>query len=150
MANIDVIIPLYNGTKWIRETLDSALSQSFKPNKIIIVDDGSTDGSRELVYNHESIVLLRNPGRGEGGESARNFGIQHSEAEFVASYHIAGISHTANQAVWKNVGKIIISIMKEFIGERNPKDYPYNIVNLPLHGDWRKNYRAEVCSQDSI
>lgn len=60
----------------------------------------------------------------------------------VASNHIAGITRSANLAVWKNVGKIIVSIMKEFAGENMPNNYPYNIVNSPLHGGWREKYIA--------
>ena len=82
MKTVDVIIPLYNGAKWIRETLDSALGQSYKPNKIIVVDDGSTDGSKDLIYNREDILLLQNPAKGVA--SSRNFGFEHSTADFVA------------------------------------------------------------------
>lgn len=84
MKTVDVIIPLYNGARWIRETLDSALGQSHKPNKIIVVDDGSTDDSKEIVssYRRADVVLLQNSKKGPS--HARNLAVERSDSEFVA------------------------------------------------------------------
>ena len=82
MKSIDVIIPLYNGALYIRETLNSVLAQTLRPNKIIVVDDSSTDDSFSLVYDQPEILLLKNPGK--GACMARNHGVEHSSADFVA------------------------------------------------------------------
>jgi len=60
---VDVIIPLYNGAPYIRETLDSVLAQTLKPNKITVVDDGSTDDSVKLVYNRPDHSLMKGRGK---------------------------------------------------------------------------------------
>src|SRR5689334_16238951 len=44
-GTIAVVIPLYNKERWIGDTLQSVLAQSHQPEEIIVVDDGSTDGS---------------------------------------------------------------------------------------------------------
>lgn len=64
MKKISVIIPNYNHAKYLPECLESILSQSYKPDEILIIDDGSTDNSveviRELQKKAPQIVLVRN------------------------------------------------------------------------------------------
>ena len=45
---ISIIVPVYNVKEYLKECLDSLLSQSFKNYEIVLVDDGSTDGSSEM------------------------------------------------------------------------------------------------------
>ncbi len=49
---MSIIIPVYNGEKYIRECIDSILSSSLKNYELIIVDDGSTDKTRDIVNNY--------------------------------------------------------------------------------------------------
>ena len=58
---ISVVIPLYNKSQNIKETLSSVLSQSFQGFEVIVVDDGSTDGSADVVtqINDNRIRLIR-------------------------------------------------------------------------------------------
>jgi glycosyltransferase involved in cell wall biosynthesis len=79
---VDVIIPLFNGARWIRDTLDSVLAQTHQPTTVFVVDDGSTDGSLERVHQRPDVVVLRSPGK--GANMARNFGLERSGADFVA------------------------------------------------------------------
>lgn len=85
---IDVIIPLYNCAQYIREAIDSVMSQTYAPERIIVIDDGSTDVSGEIVKKIIAAgtrVKLEYYHKKNGGlSSARNFGIEHSDAEFVA------------------------------------------------------------------
>lgn len=80
--SVAVIIPLYNGAKWIEEALDSVLAQDMPANEIIIVDDGSTDSSQELVRSYSGVKLLKNDGK--GSSVARNMGLQYTDCEYVA------------------------------------------------------------------
>lgn len=83
--SIDVIVPLFNDAKNIRFAIDSLLGQTQSINNIIIVDDGSTDGSAEMVeklYSRDSkIKLVRSQHRGISG--ARNAGLKFSNSEFI-------------------------------------------------------------------
>ncbi len=84
---IDVVIPVYNGEKFIIEAIDSAAHQTLSPKKIIIIDDGSTDNTYSLVseYARYSAVEIKLVQKANGGlSSARNRGIQESDAEFIA------------------------------------------------------------------
>src|SRR3989344_2991098 len=84
---IDVVIPAYNGENFILDALKSAINQTLPPHKIIIVDDGSTDKTNEMVseYAKTSKINIEIIKKTNGGlSSARNAGIKASNAEFVA------------------------------------------------------------------
>ena len=51
-----MVIAAYNAALWIAETLDSVLAQSFRDFEVIVVDDGSTDGTREVVLAYGDAV----------------------------------------------------------------------------------------------
>lgn len=80
---ISVIIPLYNKQDSILRTLKSVLLQSYKKIEIIIIDDGSTDNSLNVVKNVIDI-RLRIISKGNGGvSSARNLGVEESKGEWI-------------------------------------------------------------------
>jgi glycosyltransferase involved in cell wall biosynthesis len=74
---------MYNSQAWIRKTLEALLDQSLRPMEIIVVDDGSTDMSSNIVKEFRDIILLRNPFK-KGANYARSWGFKHSKAPFVA------------------------------------------------------------------
>jgi glycosyltransferase involved in cell wall biosynthesis len=82
---ITAIIPLYNGAEFIEEALNSVLTQTLPPAKIIVVDDGSTDNGPELVElmaRDRDITLIRKQNGGQS--SARNLGIANAQTHLVA------------------------------------------------------------------
>lgn len=84
-GTVDVVVPVFNGRTTIEAALRSVLAQDGGLlNEIIVVDDGSTDGSAEVVAAvvSEKIRLFRTSNHGVA--SARNLGIQQSTAEWVA------------------------------------------------------------------
>lgn len=85
-GEIAVVIPLYNKAPWVAETLQSVLAQSRKPNEIIIVDDGSTDGGPEIVsrIGGSRVRLLRSDLPRSGPSAARNIGIRAARSEWIA------------------------------------------------------------------
>ena len=84
MSHISVIIPLYNKAKEIERTLASVARQSVQPLEIIVVDDGSTDGSAEVVeaMNLPLVRLVRQQNRGVS--AARNRAMTIARGEWVA------------------------------------------------------------------
>lgn len=81
---ISVVIPLYNKQGSIGSTLDSVLTQSFRDFEIIVVDDGSSDKSVEIVrqYGDPRIKLVEK--MNGGVSSARNEGIKSASSEYIA------------------------------------------------------------------
>ncbi len=53
---VSVIIPVYNGEKYIKEAIDSVLNQTYKNIEILVVNDGSTDGTAEIIRIYEGAV----------------------------------------------------------------------------------------------
>jgi glycosyltransferase involved in cell wall biosynthesis len=51
---VSVILPVYNGVKYLQQAVDSVIAQTLQPAEILLVDDGSTDGSRELIESIET------------------------------------------------------------------------------------------------
>jgi succinoglycan biosynthesis protein ExoO len=80
-----VVIPLYNKRHTIRDTLRCLREQTVSPGEIIVVDDGSDDGSQEIVRNFDpGIRLISTPAPRSGPSAARNLGIQAATQEWVA------------------------------------------------------------------
>ena len=81
--NISVIIPTFNRRHTLNRAINSVLNQTLKPVKIIVVDDGSTDGTDEwLQLHHPSIKLISQSNCGVS--SARNLGIQHAQTDWIS------------------------------------------------------------------
>lgn len=85
--DIDVIIPVYNGEDFILDAINSVVNQSYKPNKIIIINDGSKDNTLLLInkYAETSKIDIKIITKENNGlSSARNTGIKESNAYFIA------------------------------------------------------------------
>lgn len=83
-ALISVIVPVYNVKKYLEECVNSILRQSYSNLEILLIDDGSTDGSGdlcdELMASDKRIIVFHN--ENSGLSAARNFGMEHSRGEF--------------------------------------------------------------------
>jgi len=87
--SVSVVIPLYNAERTILRTLESVSAQTYLPKEIIIVDDGSTDGSFALVNGYVlhytgtiQIKIHQQPNLGVS--RARNVGMKHSTGDYIA------------------------------------------------------------------
>ena len=82
---ISVIIPVYNTKEYLKECIDSILNQTIDLFEVIIVDDGSTDGSLELINqyaeSHSNIRVISQKNCGPG--AARNIGLKISKGEYI-------------------------------------------------------------------
>lgn len=84
MVNISVIIPLYNKEGYIERTLLSVLNQTYDDYEIVIVDDGSTDGSVEIVEKFLDSKKIRLIKKENGGpSSARNCGVKEARGQWI-------------------------------------------------------------------
>lgn len=81
---VSVVIPCFNGDRYIRETLQSVIAQTVAVSEILVIDDGSTDRSAEVVTSVGS-KLIRLIQQSNSGESvARNRGIDEARGEWIA------------------------------------------------------------------
>jgi len=79
---ISVVIPTFNRISLVARAIDSVLKQSLNPYEIIVVDDGSEDGTSEMIQNkYNSIKLIRQ--QNNGVSAARNKGIKHAKGDWI-------------------------------------------------------------------
>ncbi len=141
---VSVIIPSYNGERFIGEAIESVLNQTYQNFEIIIVDDGSTDGSKSVIkpFLWDPRIKFVEHGQNKGIPSARNTGIKMSKGEFVAfldqddlwlpeklERQIAVFERSPS-----NVGLVFsnINIVNIVNGKGAAKEYPLR-GHVPLH-----------------
>ncbi len=80
---VSIIIPCYNASRWLPETLESALAQTWPQLEIIVVNDGSTDDSLDIARRYEprEVRVIDQPNR--GASAARNRGLREARGEFI-------------------------------------------------------------------
>ncbi|MGO4912017.1 glycosyltransferase family 2 protein [Leeuwenhoekiella sp. W20_SRS_FM14] len=83
MPKITVVIPLYNKANFIKETLQSVYAQSFTDYEVVVINDGSTDGSEHHVLSlkNEKTILINQ--FNNGLSNARNTGIEHASGSII-------------------------------------------------------------------
>lgn len=93
MPKISVIMPVYNGEKYLRQAIDSILSQTFSDFEFIIINDASKDSTEEIIksYNDERIVYLKNE-ENLGVAGTLNKGIDAARGEYIARMDADDIS----------------------------------------------------------
>ena len=83
---VSIITPVYNGEKYISETIESVIKQTYLDWEMIVVDEGSKDGSAAIVRRYAEkesrITLLQQPNGGSA--SARNNGIRYANGQYIA------------------------------------------------------------------
>jgi glycosyltransferase involved in cell wall biosynthesis len=80
---VSVIIPAYNGARWLRGCLESVLRQTYRPHEILVVDDGSTDETRDVLGPFAAHLVLLAQSRGGIG-AARNRALARASGDFLA------------------------------------------------------------------
>jgi len=84
MALVSVIIPTYNRKKLLKEAIDSVFAQTFKDFEIIVSDDGSTDGTKELIEKAFKGKIIFIKGNHQGVSHARNEAIKIAKGKYIA------------------------------------------------------------------
>lgn len=81
---VAVIIPFYNGAKWIGRALASVEDQTVKPDEVIVVNDGSRADEQAALYDLQSVYAFRIVDKPNGGQgSARNAGVDAAKADYI-------------------------------------------------------------------
>ena len=89
---ISCLVPLFNAEAYVAEALDSILAQTYRNTEVIVVDDGSTDRSADVVRGYgKGVRLVSQPNTGLGG--ARNACLHQARGAFIAYLDADDIWH---------------------------------------------------------
>jgi glycosyltransferase involved in cell wall biosynthesis len=80
---VSIIIPCFNAERWISATLDSALAQTHSNLEVIVVDDGSSDGSLSVIHGYKDDRLLLIEKKNAGAGAARNTGFNSANGDYI-------------------------------------------------------------------
>ena len=138
MAVISVIIPVYNGEKYLSESIESVLKQSYKDTELILINDGSIDNSLEICQRFQKkdkrikVITQSN----QGLSSARNTGIDNSNGEYLFFLDADDILEEdtlelMHKSIEKKLDTIVVCNFNKFKKNivRDEKKYNYGIVN---------------------
>ena len=130
---ITVFMPMFNAEKYIREAIDSILGQTFKQFELLIIDDGSTDKSCEIVesYKDERIRLYFN-GENKGLPYTRNRGLELARGKYLAIMDADDISVSRRLEIQfkymeKHPGTVVLASGKDLLTAGEKKQETYSI-----------------------
>lgn len=138
---LSIIIPVYNSECYLRDCINSILSQSYKDFELLLVDDGSTDSSGEICDNYSNIdprVRVFHK-KNSGVSSTRNFGMQQAKGEYfifvdsddeISTNALSTLCHKINE--FPNADVIIFGI-------KISRNSIVTQENNPQPGFWKKN-----------
>ncbi|MCR4792608.1 MAG: glycosyltransferase [Lachnospiraceae bacterium] len=155
MKKVSVIIPVYNKVEYLRECLDSVLSQTLDDIEVICVDDGSTDGSLEILSEyvrggHIRLLVQENSGAG----MARNNGIENAEGEFLSfidaddTYYDKEVLEKLYYAAKRNEVTLCAGGLEMF--DTNGRKYPYKLNCYSREGIYRYDSDTKIYGQTSF
>ena len=158
-----IIIAAYNIEKYVERSIKSVLSQNFKNYELIVVDDCSTDGTRQQIEKYESqlIFIKHDVNKFLGG--VRNTGIQAAKGEYIV--FLDGDDYLNNDNVLEKVDKVIgekkvdvVYMGFEIIGKKTGKIIPtydnctkeYKIAGDRYTNAWSKCWRRKFLIDNDI
>lgn len=175
MPKVSVIIPVYNTKRFLSQCIDSLRNQTMQDIEIIAIDDGSTDGSFEMLCEYKKkdkrIIVAKNKKKGVG--SARNTGFELATGEYVGFLDSDDfVSKTMYEKLY-NKAKLLdadvaigsVNLYDEQTGEEEPfrpaelydkfEVYsPFNARNFPeiiqYIGIWDRIYKKEFLHKNDI
>ncbi|UNY97885.1 glycosyltransferase [Zhouia spongiae] len=90
---LSVVMPVYNGSEYLKEAMDSILNQSFSDFEFIIINDGSTDNTLQIIesYNDDRIFVIDQENKGLA--VSLNIGLQYAKGKYIARMDADDIAH---------------------------------------------------------
>lgn len=129
MCKISIVMPAYNAEKDIRQAIDSIICQSFEDFEYIIVDDGSTDNTRNIIrsYDDERILLIENK---HDFIDSLNLGLEIAKGKYIARMDADDIMHVDRL-------KIQHAIMEEYL-------------DITICGTWMNSFGRSLQANNTV
>lgn len=87
MPLVSIIVPVYNGERYLRESLDSILNQTYQNTEVLVMDDASTDSTPEIIASYGKQIRHIRQAQNKGIYANENDGIAIAKGEYIAVYH---------------------------------------------------------------
>lgn len=123
MPTISVLMPVYNVEKYVRETIDSVLNQSYTDFEFIIVNDGSNDRTKEIIESYnDNRIKLYNLSENKGVGFASNFAVEKAKGKYIARADGDDVYHPDRLLLQKNFldnnpDIALVKTLVEFFGD---------------------------------
>lgn len=177
---VSVVVPVFNASKYLRQNVESLLGQSLKEVEYFFVDDGSTDGSYDILCEYAKkdnrMHVLRNTVKSDGAAMARNLGMERACGKYLQmvdadDYFAVNMLERFFQTAEKHQVDIVICdafihsvqeniLRKEHwvLDRRNfptdkpfsPRDYGSTLFQLSAGQPWNKFYRRKFIEDNHI
>ncbi len=142
---VSIIIPTYNYGQYLTEAIESAINQTYSNKEVLVVDDGSTDNTKDIVKKFNNIRYFYK--KNSGAPDSRNFGVRKAKGEYIIFLDADNkldpnyISKTYNELKKNPNVDFIYTQLKVFGSEKYITSFPdYNIDKLKF-----ENY-IDACS----
>lgn len=134
MADLSVVVPLYNGEEYVREAIDSLLQHADGLLEILVVDDGSTDNGAAMVADFGGPVRLIQQSN-SGVSAARNRGLEAARGELVGfldadDLWVAGRPDPRRSLLSDGVADAVLGKVQPIAADRSPIGDPLSGVQL--------------------
>lgn len=166
MVDISVIVPIYNAEKYLKKCIESLISQTKKEIEFILVNDGSTDSSENIIknYSDKRIKYFKNKNQGIG--KTRNFGIEKSTGKYImfldsddyldknaCKYLFDKIEKEKLDIVvcdfYKDIDGKIERVQVQSFKNSSLEENNELLLNINL-APWNKIYRSELIKENNI
>jgi glycosyltransferase involved in cell wall biosynthesis len=158
---VSVIIPSYNSIRYIQDTIASVYAQAHRPLEVIVVDDGSTDGSWELLEQLQAttfpeLVVLCHPGRENRGETiARALALGRASGQFIAVLDSDDLFRPGKlerqlEALGQHPDVVLCHTAVEVVGDTSRSSYFQSHFNNNPEGPYRFSHLSEYLIRNRI
>lgn len=90
---VSIIVPVYNGEQYLRESLDSIIAQTYPRTEVLVMDDASTDGTPDIIKSYDNKVTYYRQLKNRGQFENVNDGITKAKGDYTAVYHADDVYH---------------------------------------------------------
>ena len=166
MIKVSVIVPIYNTAKYLNKCIDSILNQTEKDIELILVNDGSTDNSEDIINNYKDKRIKYISKKNEGIGKTRNRGIKEAKGKYLmfidSDDYISSncVEVMFGNAIKNNADIVISNFYKDYDGKLEKINYPFfepsnlkdnpDILNMINLGPCNKLYLTDLVKSNKF